>query len=69
MEPFFSIVIPNHKADKDLGANTNASWRTIHRKRQTDKKLVAAILMNSLTGSSSLPTWANIRLRNACRFT
>jgi hypothetical protein len=47
-EPFFSITIPGHKAEKDLGANTNASWRTIHRKRQADKKLVAAILMNSL---------------------
>src|SRR5690348_10517180 len=43
-----TITIPNHKADKDLGANSRAFWRTKHRKLTRDKNLAFTLLTNML---------------------
>lgn len=47
-DPFFSIVIANHKADRDLGANSHANWRTVYRKRKADKNLTTILMANQL---------------------
>lgn len=66
-EPFFSIVIPNFKADRHLGGNSRASWQSKYRKLKADKQLAQVILANQLnrmglTGLNFLTNLGQYRL-------
>jgi hypothetical protein len=55
MRDHLSFMVPNHKADEKLGANSRANWRVKHRLLSADKHMAWQLTLGCLTSQGMAP--------------